>query len=149
MGNEEEEAEKVEEMNVEEVNVEEAEKVDDVNVEDVNVEEAEKVEEVNVEKKVEKVNVEEGEKVKAGKETANEKAAKEKQEKDKDFDLNKIITELPILQTEVTDFQTPQKEIVCVVEPISSVKPGKKQKRPERKKNVGELLCSLTLKDRL
>ncbi|KAD3641551.1 hypothetical protein E3N88_30775 [Mikania micrantha] len=139
MGNEEEEAEKVEEMNVEEVNVEEAEKVDDVNVEEVNVEEVEKVEEVNVEKEGEKVNVDEGEKVKAGKETANEEVAKEK---DKDFDLNKIITELPILQTEVTDFQTPQKDIVCFVDPISSVKPGKNQKRPERKKNVGELLCS-------
>ncbi|KAD2393171.1 hypothetical protein E3N88_40148 [Mikania micrantha] len=70
----------------------------------------------------------------------------DEQNQNLEVQIAKVISELPLLQSRGQEYQTPEKAMLCVVDPVSSVRPEqcevKNPKRPQRKKVLPEVLCS-------
>ncbi|KAK9080794.1 hypothetical protein SSX86_000552 [Deinandra increscens subsp. villosa] len=56
--------------------------------------------------------------------------------------LGMVLQTLPILQPEVDQFITPQREVLCMAQPLSAVKPIVIDERPKRKRAKAGVLCS-------
>ncbi|KAK9078728.1 hypothetical protein SSX86_002785 [Deinandra increscens subsp. villosa] len=72
------------------------------------------------------------------------KAIKDHQMKAKtnEQNLGMVLQTLPILQPEVDQFVTPQREVLCMAQPLSAVKPIVIDERPKRKRAKAGVLCS-------